>query len=803
MKEKNELSYKDLRMKCKENLFHFETTKELEPINDGIGQERGIKALEFGINVNVKGYNLYIEGPSGVGKTMYTKNYLDSIAHKVKIPPDWCYIYNFKNPNEPVAVSLPAGQGKEFKESMDGFIKEVKKDIKKTFNADDFEKEKALIKKEFEEKREIVMAKLNEDSSKHGFQVKSAQNGIYMMPMVDGKVIQEEEFEKLEEEIKQEYEEKSVIVQQQIMEAISQIKQIERQSDKKVSEWQSNVALLTVNAHINYIKSKYKRNKKINQFLNDVKQDVLTNVSYFLEEDKQQNPQQVQQGPTQKKQDPCLNYRVNLFIDNSNREGCPVVMDSNYSYQNIFGKLEYENYYGALKTDFTMLKPGLMHIANGGYIIFQAKDLLANGMCYEELKRVLRIKELSIDNTNEQRSSMAMISLKPEPIPLDLKVILVGNANIYHTLLSMDSDFRKLFKIKVEFEETAPVNEENVNKLARFIHSYCEQEKLLPLDKSAMARIVEHSSRMAGDREKLSTRFTEIAQVVGEAGTWARLAKAKIVTAEFIDKALEERVERIKKYDTKYLEMIKENSLLINTTGSLVGELNGLTVMTIGDYSFGKPAKITVNTYTGRGSVVNIEREVEMSGSTHSKGVYILSGYLGEMFAQDIPLCLTASICFEQLYNGVDGDSASSTELYGLLSSLSDIPIKQSIAVTGSVNQKGQIQPIGGVNEKIEGFYQICKMRGLDGSHGVMIPIQNVNNLQLSNEVVEAVKDKKFHIYAISTIEEGIEVLTGVPAGKKDKYGKFPAGTINYLAHEKLKKYARACERGERIFDFF
>ena len=795
MKEKNELSYKDLKMICNPDMFHFETTAELEPINDGIGQERGIKALEFGVNVDVKGNNLYIEGPSGVGKTMYTKNYLDSIAPKKKVPNDWCYIYNFQNPNEPIAVSLPAGQGKEFKESMDGFIQEVKKDIKKTFNADDFEKEKALIKKEFEEKREVVMTKLNEASLKHGFQVKSAQNGIYMMPVIDGKIIPEEEFDKLEEKIKQEYEAKSVIVQQQIMDAISQIKQIERQSDKKVSEWQSNVALLTVNAHINFIKSKYKRNKKINQFLNDVKQDVLKNVSYFLEEDKQPAQQQIQHGPTQKKQDPCLNYRVNLFVDNSNKQGCPVIMDSNYSFQNLFGKLEYENYFGALKTDFTMLQAGLMHKANGGYIIFQAKDLLSNPMCYEELKRVLRVKELGVDNSNEQRTAMAIISLKPEPIPLDLKVILIGSASIYHTLLSMDSDFRKLFKIKVEFEETAPINEENVNKLARFVHTFCEQEELPPLDKTAMARVIEYASRMAGDNQKLSTRFSDLAQIIGEAGTWAKLSKNKIVTDEFIKKALEERTERIKKYDEKYVEMIKDNTLLINTKGALVGEINGLTVMTIGDYTFGKPAKITVNTYTGKGGVVNIEREVELSGSTHSKGVYILSGYLGELFAQDIPLCLTASICFEQLYNGVDGDSASSTELYGLLSSLSDIPIKQSIAVTGSVNQKGQIQPIGGVNEKIEGFFQICKIRGLDGSHGVMIPVQNVNNLQLSDEVVEAVKNKQFHIYAISTIEEGIEVLTGVPAGKKDKDGKFPAGTVNYLVYEKLKKYAKVCEK--------
>ena len=793
MKNKNELSYKDLKMTCNTDLFKFETTEELESIQTGIGQDRGIKALEFGLQVDVKGYNLYLEGPSGVGKTMYTKNYLDKISKKKKVPSDWCYIYNFNNPNEPIAVSLPAGQGKEFKADMDGFIKEIRKDIKNTFNNDDFEKEKALIKQEFEAKRSALLEKLNQDASKYNFQVKAAQNGIYMMPVVDGKTIEEEEFEKLDEEIKQEYEEKSVLVQEQIMNAISQIKEIERQSDKKISEWQSNVALLTVNVHINFLKSKYKRNKKINQFLNDVKQDVLKNIPVFLEDENKQ-PQHPVQGPAIRKPDPCLNYRVNLFIDNSNLEGAPVIMDSNYSYHNIFGSLEYENYYGALKTDHTMLKPGLMQRANGGYIIFQAKDLLANGMCYEALKKALRMKELGIENTADQRSSMVLVSLKPEPIPLNLKVILIGNESIYQTLLAMDADFRKLFKIKVEFESEAPINTENLNKLAQIIHGFCEHEELPHLDRGAMGRLVEFASKLAGSHKKVSTRFDDLIQIVGEAATWAKISKSKVVTAKFIDKALEERVERVKKYDSKYLEMIKENSLLINTSGFEVGELNGLTVLSIGDYTFGKPAKITVNTYTGKNGVVNIEREVEISGPSHSKGVLILTGYLGEMFAQDIPLCLTASICFEQLYNGVDGDSASSTEAYAILSELSGVPINQSLAVTGSVNQKGEIQPIGGVNDKIEGFFQICKMRGLNGSHGVIIPVQNVRNLNLSTEVIEAVKKHLFHIYAISTIDEGIELLTGVPAGKKDKDGHFPAGSINYLAYEKLKKYSKISE---------
>lgn len=790
MKKSNELSYKDLKMICNPDLFQFETTDELEPINTGIGQDRGIKALEFGINVDIKGYNLYLEGPSGVGKTMYTKNYLDKICKKKKTPNDWCYIYNFDDPNEPVAVSLAAGQGKEFKETMDSFIKDIQVDIKNTFNNDDFEKEKALIKNEYEEKRNVLMEKLNKKSEKYGFQVKSAQNGIYMMPILDGKTIEQEDFEKLDDSLKQEFEAKSVIVQEHIIQAIGEIKEIEKQTEKRLQEWQSNIALLTVNQHINYIKSKFKRNKKITKFLDNVKKDILKNVNYFLAEPTQEQQPQPS-GPRMDLPKPWLNYRVNLFVDNSEQEGAPVIMDSNYAYHNIFGKLEYENYYGALKTDYTMLKPGLLHEANGGYIIFQAKDLLANGACYEALKKALRMKELLIDNTADQRTSMVMVSLKPEPIPLDLKVILVGNEQIYQTLLALDEDFRKLFKIKVEFEDTSENNLENMIKIARFIRGFCEQEDLLPLDKTAVAKVMEYSSRLADDKEKLSTRFNDLAQIIGEAATWAKMAKAKVVSGEFVDKALAERIERIKKYDSRYLEMIKENTLLINTSGFEVGQINGLTVLSIGDYSFGKPAKITANTYTGKSGIINIEREVELSGSTHSKGVYILSGYLGEMFAQDIPLSLTASICFEQLYNGVDGDSASSTELYAILSSLSGVPINQSLAVTGSVNQKGEIQPIGGVNEKIEGFFQICKIRGLNGSHGVIIPIQNKKNLNLSDEVLEAVKSKKFHIYAISTIEEGIELLTGVPAGKKDSNGRFPAGSVNYLAYEKLKKYAK------------
>lgn len=788
MKKEYELSYKNLKMVCDPNVFTFDTTKSLDPIISGIGQERGIRALEFGLNVDINGYNLYLEGPSGVGKTMYTKNYLDNISKKKKVPSDWCYIYNFDNPNEPIAVSLSAGQGKAFRDSMDSFIKDVKEDIKQTFNNEDFEKEKVIIKQSYDNKRSSLMSELNKKANVYGFQVKSASNGVYMMPIINGKTIEEDEFDKLDDATKKEYEEKSTLVQSYVMDAIGQIKQIQQESDEKIKEWQSNVALLTVNTHINYIKSNFKRNKKITKFLDDIKKDILKNIDCFLVDEKQDK--NTTPGMKIEPPKPWTNYRVNLFVDNSEKQGAPVIMDSNYSYPNIFGKLEYENYYGSLKTDYTMLKPGLLHIANGGYIIIQAADLLANQLCYTTLKKVLRTKEIGIENLVDQHSSMVMVSLKPEPIPLDLKVILIGNENIYQTLLSVDSDFRKLFKIKVEFEDDAPLSKDNISKLARVIQGFCTREELPPLDKMAMSKIIEYASRLANNQEKLSTKFSKLTQIVGEAATWAILDKSKIITDNYIDKALSERDERVQKYNEKYMEMINDNTLLIDTKGYKIGQINGLTVMSIGDYSFGLPARITASTYVGKNGIIDIEREVELSGSSHSKGILILTGYLGEMFAQDMPLSLTASLCFEQLYNGVDGDSASSTELYSILSSLSGIPITQGIAVTGSVNQKGDIQPIGGVNEKIEGFYRICKMRGLDGSQGVMIPSLNSKNLNLSDEIITAVKNKQFHIYAISTIEQGIEILTGVPAGRKDSNGKFPAGTINYLSYRKLKKFA-------------
>ena len=563
--KRNELTYKDLKKICNPDVFEFETTEELDNVGLVYGQERAVAALQFGLSINSKGYNLYVEGPAGVGKTMYTKEYVSELASKQKTPDDWCYIYNFDNPNEPIAVSLPAGEGKVFAQNMDALIEDVKKYLKRTFNNEDFEKEKKLIKQKYEEKRERLLDNLNKETLKNNFQVKAAPNGIYMLPVFEGKTLDEAEFDKLDDAIKSKYEEKSPIVQEQIMQVIGQLKLIEKESEKKIDEWQSNIALLTINAYINPIRANYKKISKITNFLDNVKKDILKNINHFIAEEIAPPP--TPQAPKPELLKPWLNYRVNLFVDNSNTQGSPVIMDSNYSYQNIFGKLEYENQYGMLKTDYTMLKSGTIHKANGGYLILQAQDLLTNQPCYDALKKALSIEEISIDNNMDQRSNLVMISLKPEPIPLHLKVILIGDANIYHTLLSLDPDFRKLFKIKVEFEESAPRTDDTMLKLAKFVHSYSEKECCLPLDRGAMAKVVEFASRLSDDKEKLSTHFNEIGEIVSEASTWAKLSRKKIVTVDYVQKALDKRVERVKKYDQKYTELIEENSLLIDTEG--------------------------------------------------------------------------------------------------------------------------------------------------------------------------------------------------------------------------------------------
>lgn len=789
-----ELSFKELKKECDPSSFKFKTTRELEPFSGTIGQARGIKAIEFGLNIDIKGYNLYLEGPTGIGKTIYAKNLLNEMAKTKPIPDDWCYIYNFDNSNEPKAISLPAGLGRQFMNDMDSFIQTIKTEIRSAFNNQDFEKEKANIQRDVEEKKIRLIEKLNKEALKQGFEIKNTSSGIYFLPMIDGKTLSEDEFNALDEKTKNDFEARSVLIQQQTIDTMTKIKDMEKKANEKMNSWQNNIALFAVTIQVNELRNKYKKFSKVQEFLKNIQKDILTNLNEFIEDE--QKPMGPMSMPKQEAQKPWHKYKVNLFVDNGNLTGAPVIIDSNPSFYNLFGKLEYENSFGTLKTDFTLIKPGLIHKANGGYIVLQIRDLLTNPLTWELFKRVLRTKEIHVDSLKDyQLNTVAISSLKPEPIPVNIKVVLIGPSYIYYQLLNADEDFRKLFKVKAEFDEEAPRTDANMFKIAQFIHNFCEKEKAPHFNAGAVAKVIEYCSRMVDNQTKLSTQLNEITELLGESCTWAKMDGAKTVTATYVKKAIEERIERVNKYDQRLVEMIQNGTIMIDTTGEKVGQINGLSVMNIGDYSFGKPAKITANTYVGKSGIVNIEREVEMSGTTHSKGVMILSAYIGEKFAQDRPLSLAASLCFEQMYNGVDGDSASSTELYAILSSLSELPIKQNIAVTGSVNQKGEIQPIGGLTDKIEGFFNICKLRGLTGDQGIIMPYQNIKNLNLNDEVIKAVKDGMFHIYAIKNVDEGIELLTGVPAGKKNKNGEYPAGSVNYLVNEKLKKYSLSTEK--------
>ena len=791
MARTKELSYTQLKKECDPAIFKFKTTKELESFTGVIGQSRGIKALEFGVNIDIKGYNIYMEGPTGIGKTIYAKNYLKSIAKDKPTPNDWCYIYNFNNPNEPIALSLPAGMGKQFTNDMNAFVKTVQTEIRAAFNNQDFEKEKQTIRKDIEDKKIKLIEKLNKDAAKLGFEIKNGDS-IYFLPMINGKVLTEDEFNKLDKATKDQFEMNSLEIQKETIEVMKKIKELEAKAAEKIGSWQNNIALFAVSIQINELKATYKKFPIIIDFLKNIQKDILTNLNAFIS-DEHSNMQNVHPALRNELSKPWEKYRVNLIVDNSGLEGAPVIIDSNPSFYNLFGKLEYENSYGTMRTDFTLIKPGLIHKANGGYLILQIRDLLATPVIWDSFKRVLRTREIYVDTLKDyQMNAVAIAGLKPEPIPVNLKVVLIGPASIYQQLLNFDEDFRKLFKVKVEFEEQAPRTENTMNKIAQFIHTFCEKEKAPHFNAGAVSRVIEYCSRAVENQNKISTQLNDITELLGEACTWAKMEGAKVVTADYVKKAISQRIERINKYDQQSVEMIQNGTILIDTDGQKVGQINGLSIMKLGDFSFGKPAKITANTYIGKSGIVNIEREVSMSGNSHSKGVMILSAYIGEKFAQEAPLSLAASLCFEQLYGGVDGDSASSTELYALLSSLSELPIKQNIAVTGSVNQKGEIQPIGGVTDKIEGFFNICKMRGLTGDQGVMIPHQNIKNLNLSDEVIKAVKDGNFHVYPVKTIDEGIEILTGVPAGRKNKEGRYPAGTVNYLVNEKLKKYSES-----------
>ncbi|MBP2635159.1 MAG: putative ATP-dependent protease [Firmicutes bacterium] len=782
-----ELPVEKLRFNCDESALNFTTTETVPPLEVMIGQERAVKAVEFGLFTKNPGYNIFMSGLVGTGKITYAEAAVKKVASKQEAPYDWCYVNNLETPGQPIALALPAGMGYIFKQDMQELIEDLKTDIPKVFSSDDYEQAKAGLVKQYQQQRSVMVEEFTQYAETQGISPQWSSTGFVGLPMVEGKALEPEEFQQLAKEQRDAIEKNLFAVHEKGMEVVRRIQMLERSTREELKHLDVKIGLFAAGHLIDELKEKYEGHKTVVDYLEAIKQDVSKNINEFKpQQEEENNPLALLKRPAPDAKD---KYNVNLLVDHRETQGAPVVVEINPTYYNLVGRSEYENRMGVVSTDYTMIKPGALHKANGGYLILNARDVLTNVGAWEALKRVLKTKKLQIENLGEQYGVLAMASLKPEPIPINVKVVLIGNPYIYQLLYNYDEDFRKLFKAHADFDVVMENTPGNIQKLAGFISSTVKREDLKHFDKSAVARVVEYSSRLTGTQNKLTTRFNDVVEILCEADVWATMDNSLVVTAEHIKKAIEEKRFRANKYEDRLQEMFAEGHLLIDTEGEKVGQVNGLAVLSVGEYMFGKPSRITANTYLGKSGVVNIERETKISGTSHTKGVLILSGYLGQKYAQKSPLTLTASLTFEQLYDGVDGDSASSTELYAILSSLSERPIKQNMAVTGSVNQKGEIQPIGGATEKIEGFFSVCKLKGLTGSQGVMIPHQNVSNLALNDEVIEAVRQGQFHIYPVETVDQGIEILTGVPAGELQPDGTYPPNTVNALVGQKLKEY--------------
>lgn len=789
MAQIQELPLEKLRFHCDDCLFAFETTENVPPLEVMIGQERAVRAVRFGLATSSHGYNLFLSGLTGTGKITYAKSAVQEVASQEAVPVDWCYVNNFDSSSQPMAMMLPAGMGRIFKQDMRELVDDLKTDIPKAFSGEEYERAKAALIKSYQVKRAEIVERFNEMAEANGILPQWSTTGFVGVPTIDGKPLTPEEYQKLEKEEREAIEEKMLMMHERATEVVREMQHLEKSIREEVKELDSKIGLYAAGHLIEALKEKYQDYDQLTTYLEAVKNDVVKHIHDFrpASEEEQNNPLMLFKKP---QQDGVKDrYAVNVLVDNHDLDGAPVLVETNPTFYNLVGRVEYEARMGVASTDFTMIKAGALHRANGGYLILNVKDVLMNIGAWEALKRVLKTGCLQIENLGEQYGMLAMSSLKPRPVPISVKVVLIGSAQIYQLLYAYDEDFRKLFKVHADFDVEMTNDAVNLRKLANFVKTTVEKEKLRHFDRKAVSKVVEYSCRLAGSQKKLTTRFNELVELLCEADIWAALDESKLVRVEHIRRAIDEKRHRANKYEEKLKEMFAEGKFLIDVSGEVVGQVNGLAVLGIGEYMFGKPSRITANTYLGRSGIINVEREIKMSGSSHSKGVLILSSYLGAKYAQKQPLSLTASLTFEQQYSGVDGDSASSTELYALLSSLSGLPLKQSIAITGSVNQKGEVQPIGGVTQKIEGFFAVCKIKGLTGDQGVMIPHQNVDELTLDDEVVEAVRQGVFHIYPVRTIDEGIELLTGVPAGEEQEGGSYPEGTVHALVSAKLKEY--------------
>ena len=788
-----ELTPDKLTWKLDPGQIPVKTSEECKACEEIIGQERALKAIKTGLDIRSIGYNIFITGLVGTGRTTTIKQLLEELKEEQDTPDDILYVNNFKNPDEPTLITLPAGQGKLFKHSMIRLIELLQSNIPELLKSKYYTEKKDGIIEEQQNTQKEILKSFEGEVAKEGFSVIQVQMGVFvkpdLIPLIDNKptafnkletLVREGQFpkEKLEE-LRQKYGK----LTGKLEEVFEKMQEIEDETRKLLKEWDVESITPIIKGAINGIRSRFDY-LKISEYLNEVEKNIIEHIDLFK---KQKEPEK-DQLPI----DPFLGYRVNLVIDNSETKGAPVILENNPSYINIFGSIELSpTRIGVMQTDFTKIKAGSFLKANGGYLVINALDTLTEPGVWQTLKRTLRNQSLEVQNL----ASLYLIStsrLKPESIQCDVNVVMIGDTHIYNILYSMDDDFKKVFKVKAEFDSETLKNDAVISQYAGFIKKITDEDKLNPFDKGAITAIIEYGTRMAGRQKKISTRFHIIADIIRESSYWSKKDKKDMVKREHVEQAIEERFERISLIEDKIQEMIEEGTIMIDTEGSVVGQVNGLSVYMMGEFAFGKPTRITARTSVGRAGVINIEREADLSGPTHNKGVLILGGFLRGKYAQNKPFSLSASLAFEQAYSGVDGDSASSTEIYAILSSLSKIPLRQDVAVTGSVNQKGEIQPIGGVNEKIEGFFDVCKARELTGNQSVIIPHQNVQNLMLRKDVIQAAKDGKFHIYPVKSIDEGMEILTGVKAGEMKEDGTFEKDTVNYLVDEELQRLAKS-----------
>lgn len=790
---KHRVKLKDLCKKTNPAVFKFNTTAEIEPLKGIIGQERAVRSLQFALDIDIQGYNVYLAGAFGTGKTTLASEMVTEKARRESIPPDWCYVYNFKNPDAPKAISLPAGKGANFKKAVAASIESIVNQITKALESQEYEQQKNQILNQFMEETNNRYLQMEEEARSYGFTISRNQTGITSVPAKNGEPISQEEYLNMSDEERQQLMANSTVVQEKLAEALRNYREGEKNVKEKIANLEKQTARVVTKPYFDDLAAQFNGIGEVGEYLAEMQQDLLENVEAFLAKPEEKGMNSLFRLD---RRDPLKKYQINLFIDNSHLEHAPVIYEPNPNFANLFGQILYENEFGILATDYSKVKAGTLHRANGGYLILHVWDLIKNFYVWDGLKRVLKNEEITIESVGRMMGITNTESLQPQPIPAKIKVILIGEAIYYYMIYAQDEEFQKLFKIRADFDVEMPRSRKHVYEFAQFIGSVCNDKSLRHFDAEAVAAVVDYSSRMADDQNKLSTSFNKLVEIIYEADAWAKAANSSIIRVKHVKKAINEKRYRSSMSEDRVHEYIVNNRLLIDVDSYKAGQINGLAVFEMGDYHFGRPVRITAKTYVGEKGLVNIEREIRLSGTIHSKGILTLSGYMGDQYAQNKPLSISASLTFEQSYSGIDGDSASSTELYALLSSLAEVPIYQGIAVTGSVNQNGEIQPVGGVNQKIEGFFKTCQALGLNGRQGVIIPIQNVSQLMLDDEVIEAIGQKQFNLWAISHIDQGLEILTGKEAGSRDDYGRFPADSIHYLVDQKLRQWNERRQNG-------